>query len=64
MRCRLVIELVTFCGTRELANAMCNQWCNHTSGVRGVRTGIYIIVWHSISQCYSVIIVRSIIQAV
>jgi len=54
--------------TPFVGNTMTNrQWRSHTSGMRGVRTplsGKYVIFWYVISQCYSVIIVRSVIQAV
>ena len=54
--------------TQFVGNTMTNrQRRSHTSGMRGVRTplsGKYVIFWYVISQCNSVIIVRSVIQAV
>ena len=55
----------TTCGHRHAVHvAWSAQWRSHTSGVRGVNTGKYIFFWYVIFQCYCVITVRSIIQAV
>ena len=53
--------------TQFVGNTITNrQWRSHTSGVRGVRTPVRKIhnFWCVISQCYGVIIVSPIIQAV